>query len=394
MSNCLSPSQLRALAFHDVALSEIDGAEAHLRDCDDCRRRLAEFQTDREVTPASQDALTATAPRDRAARSPAPVGDHPPAADIPGYSRLEFIGRGGQGMVYSAVQNSTKRRVALKVLAASASSPAHRARFKREVETLASIAHPAIVTVFDSGTAGDKDFYSMEYIRGRPVTAYLRATHPAVREILALFAEIAAAVGIAHARGIVHRDLKPTNILVDDAGHPHVLDFGLAKDVGPGSAVLQVTDTGEFVGTLAYAAPEQRRAAHLDANDPLLVDPDKYSSPHRVPVSIDLLFGDDREPPDCAENPFPGAPTPDAFVLWQSKSAYSVQVTVAASFPPSFILSAWNDGDKLLGCWNAQSGKLEFSAASNEKIYVVAEFPNDEHGTMELDFTWGGAAKP
>ncbi|MDG2424779.1 MAG: serine/threonine-protein kinase [Phycisphaerales bacterium] len=190
----------------------------------------------------------------------------PPADMVPGYRILGELHRGGQGTVYRAIQERTKRTVALKVMHGGASAPAKsRARFAREVELIASMRHPNIVTVFDGGDLPDGGcFVAMEFIRGVPLVRadaidrqmddHTRAG--LVRLKLDQIARICDAVQYAHLRGIIHRDLKPGNILIDRNGEPKVLDFGVAKVLGSQDAA-DMTLTGEFVGTFAYAAPEQ-----------------------------------------------------------------------------------------------------------------------------------------
>ncbi len=191
---------------------------------------------------------------------------------IAGYDDLRELARGGQGVVYSAVQQSTHRRIALKVLADRSERGASASwRFEREIDLLASLRHPNIVTVFDSGrTSDDRPFLVMEHIDGRPLDRWAAASQwgalragagsggrprEALTAVLRLFAGICDGVLAAHQRGVIHRDLKPSNVLVDAAGQPHVLDFGVARATG--SDTIGVTTTGGFVGTLAYAAPEQ-----------------------------------------------------------------------------------------------------------------------------------------
>ena len=162
--------------------------------------------------------------------------------------------------LYQAVQKTTKQKVAVKVLLAGAfASPSTRARFEREIELVVSLKHPNIVGVYDSGVADGCPFYVMEYIRGQPLTTYVTERELSARGILRLFERICAAVTYAHQNGVIHRDLKPGNILIDANGDPHILDFGLAKVAGPDLAEngLPVTVTGDFIGTLAYASPEQ-----------------------------------------------------------------------------------------------------------------------------------------
>jgi tRNA A-37 threonylcarbamoyl transferase component Bud32 len=205
------------------------------------------------------------------------TGEAAPGRDAPreipdaieGYRLIEEIHRGGQGIVYKAIQESTKRTVAVKVLARGKfASRREKLRFEREIRLAAELRHPGVVTIHDSGLAHGRHYYAMEHIDGRPLDAYLAAKQPSIERILSMFARICDAVGYAHERRIMHRDLKPGNILVDADGAPHLLDFGLARETsGAVASVSQrVTRTSEFTGTLAYASPEQVRGdAIVDA---------------------------------------------------------------------------------------------------------------------------------
>lgn len=180
---------------------------------------------------------------------------------LSGYEIVREVHRGGQGVVYQAVQQATKRNVAIKVLSQGPfASAAGRTRFEREVETLARVRHPNIVTIHDSGTVLGSSYLVMDFIAGQSLDEYLARGVHSVRETLRLFLKICQAVHAAHLRGVIHRDLKPSNIRVDAAGEPHVLDFGLAK-LMPGSleepGPAAVTVTGQFVGSLPWASPEQ-----------------------------------------------------------------------------------------------------------------------------------------
>ena len=126
---------------------------------------------------------------------------------------------------------------------------------------VASLQHPCIVTIFDSGITEGKYFYAMEYIEGLPLDDYIRTNRLPQNDIMALFAKITSATAYAHRNGIIHRDLKPGNILVDKDRQPHILDFGLAKvmdsvlDNFEGSVMTSIE--GQLLGTLAYMSPEQ-----------------------------------------------------------------------------------------------------------------------------------------
>lgn len=194
----------------------------------------------------------------------------PPPA-IPGYLEVRELQRGGQGIVYTALQTSTNRRVAIKVLLDRfGSSAAVRRRFEREVEIVASLRHPNIVQVYDSGIAEDGRLYIvMDLIDGEPLDASLerREARDAAssgrfgeKEIVRLFVTIGRALSYAHQRGIIHRDLKPSNIRVDRENNPHILDFGLAKVTEPGVDATRgssISVSGQLIGSLPWVSPEQ-----------------------------------------------------------------------------------------------------------------------------------------
>ncbi|MCK4659224.1 MAG: protein kinase [Phycisphaerae bacterium] len=189
----------------------------------------------------------------------------PPATPLPavrGYELIEEIGRGGMGVAYKALQVSTKRWVALKVmLGGPFASPTSRRRFKREVELAARLQHPAIVRVLESGVVSGLQYYAMDYIDGVPLHRYVADAKPTIREILGLFEQICEAIDYAHKHGVIHRDLKPGNVLIDTEGKPHILDFGLAKAMdrveSQETQMTQLSMPGQIMGTLPYLAPEQ-----------------------------------------------------------------------------------------------------------------------------------------
>ncbi|MHC4946634.1 MAG: serine/threonine-protein kinase, partial [Planctomycetota bacterium] len=241
------------------------GIRGHLDRCPRCRAALEEIRRDddllADLVRANADVLLGSDTRRG-------------VPEIEGYDLLGEIHRGGQGVVYRAIHNATKRPVAIKTLLQGTFATARqRQRFEREVELAADLRHPHIVTLYDSGrTADGGHFLAMELVEGRPLDQALRhdglappGDERGVRRVLRLVAKIGRAVEAAHLRGVIHRDLKPANILVDESGEPRVLDFGLAKRAET-PAAAGATMTGEFLGTCAYAAPEQL------AGDPAAVD--------------------------------------------------------------------------------------------------------------------------
>lgn len=185
--------------------------------------------------------------------------DGPPLGRLGPYELLAEIGRGAQGAVYKAVQPGTQRVVAIKRLAAGAlATAAMRVRFEREVEAVCRLSHPGIVTVHGVEVIDGQPLLTMEYVDGTPIDRWAAGKSRA--QALFAFADACDAVAHAHQRAVLHRDLKPSNILVDSQGRPRVLDFGLAKLIGPddGGSVDPSTSRGSsFVGTPAYASPEQ-----------------------------------------------------------------------------------------------------------------------------------------
>ncbi len=178
------------------------------------------------------------------------------------YDLLGVVGQGGQGVVYRARESDTRRPVALKrMIAGPFASEAVRSRFRRETEIDLALRHPHIVTVYAVEEVDGQPMLAMEWVDGTPLDRWASADpRPGVADVLRAFLKVCDGVRHAHQRGVIHRDLKPSNILVDSAGEPRVLDFGLAKLMDSGvDPRSRLTHTGGFLGTLAYAAPEQIR---------------------------------------------------------------------------------------------------------------------------------------
>ena len=274
MSDCLNSDDLDQYLAIELPDDGAARVESHLAACPSCRRRLKARRRayghllsevdrgGRGDTRSADDHLLELKTRDQfGSGEPGIHGD-----SIDGYRVIGEIHRGGQGIVYKALQTATKRTVALKVLLHGRRASARQLeRFHREVRLIAALRHPNIVTVYDSGvTADGRPYYAMEYIHGKPVDSFFATRTADVPTLLSLFRKIAAAVGYTHQHGVIHRDLKPANVLVDTDGEPHVVDFGLAKVAGAEAG--PVTATSEFMGTLAYASPEQLRG------DPAAID--------------------------------------------------------------------------------------------------------------------------
>lgn len=207
-----------------------------------------------------------------APQSPETNGE--PDLEINGYRLVSELTRGGQAAIFLAIQKSTGRKVALKLMfGGKFASDLERERMDQEVRILAALDHPNIISVIDRGeTADGSRYFVMNYVDGHSLNEFLddyRRDHGAptetkdVGDLLRLFKRICEAVNAAHLRGIVHRDLKPANIVIDAYGEPHILDFGLAHAaLAQGSAPGRATTRpGEFVGSIEWASPEQARGA-------------------------------------------------------------------------------------------------------------------------------------
>jgi serine/threonine protein kinase len=231
------------------------------------------------------------------------------------YRLIEKIGSGGMGEVYRALDTRLEREVALKLvsetyLGASSGtpsppdtphSPSHLSheRFLREARSAATLNHPNVCAIHDTGEQEGRPYLVMELLRGGTLKQYLAQSGGkglSPEETILFSQQAAAALAAAHAKGIIHRDIKPANLFVVDAGRGKhfikILDFGLAKKqsaaIGPdtrtsdmpgsgssgqttgvGTATLDLTSPGAAVGTVAYMSPEQAKGEPLDARTDL-----------------------------------------------------------------------------------------------------------------------------
>src|ERR1700681_2176843 len=191
------------------------------------------------------------------------------------YEIAGAIGAGGMGEVYKARDTRLDRIVAIKVLPAHLADRADlRERFDREAKTIASLNHPHICTLYDTGHQDGIDFLVMEYLEGETLAQRLQKGALPIQQVLHYAIEISDALDKAHRKGITHRDLKPGNVMLTKSG-TKLLDFGLAKlkqEVTPAIPDSQlptlktaITGEGTILGTLQYMAPEQVEAKEVDA---------------------------------------------------------------------------------------------------------------------------------
>ncbi|MBL9176792.1 MAG: serine/threonine protein kinase [Verrucomicrobiaceae bacterium] len=209
-----------------------------------------------------------------AAETPAGIEWEPPPVEeasklFPQWKVIRLLGRGGMGAVYEMHQPELDRTVAVKLLPIEASSDEHLVeRFRREARTLAKLRHPGIVALLESGiTPAGHLFFVMEHVSGSPLSQWIAEGRLDVPKAIEIVRQVCEALAYAHAQGVIHRDIKPSNILIDQNDRAKVADFGLARldQAETTSGAISMSRTGQFMGTPAYAAPEQvKDAAHVD----------------------------------------------------------------------------------------------------------------------------------
>ena len=227
---------------------------------------------------------------------------------IGAYEIMREIGRGGMGAVYLAkrADGQFEKEVAIKLLKRGTDTDEILRRFQAERRILARLDHPNIARLLDAGTTDDGlPYFVMEHVAGLPITRYVRDEQLPIAGRLQLFLKVCAAAHFAHQNLIVHRDLKPGNILVTPEGEPKLLDFGIAKLLGPTEDGVQLTLTAERRFTPICASPEQARGEPVTtASDvyalgallyELLTDqpPHRFSSPHPSMEELARVIGEE-----------------------------------------------------------------------------------------------------
>jgi serine/threonine protein kinase len=254
---------------------------AHIERCPECLQALEGF--DHEADPllallgqpvcarntardAVPQALLAAARAARTRPNTAATDGVGEARRLDRFQLLRELGIGSFGHVFQAYDPELDRTVAIKVLRAGRLAGQEEIdRLVREARSTAQLKHPGIVSVYGTGQTTDGTWYLVEeFVEGTTLAARLAAGRFGPSEAASLVAEVAEALDYAHRQGVIHRDVKPSNILLDQEGRPHLMDFGLAKreaDEPP------MTLDGQVLGTPAYMSPEQARgeAHHVDA---------------------------------------------------------------------------------------------------------------------------------
>ncbi len=184
-----------------------------------------------------------------------------PPNNIGRYEIKSELGRGGMATVYRAHDPSFDREVAVKVLPREfLHDPQFRARFEREIKTVAQLEHPAIVPVYDVGEDDGQPFFVMRHMTGGSLSDWLRQGTFSLQDTTRIVERLCKALAYAHKKGVIHRDLKPGNVLFDSNGEAFLSDFGVAKLAESASSM---TGSG-IVGTPAYMSPEQAQSGQVD----------------------------------------------------------------------------------------------------------------------------------
>src|SRR5881392_1686164 len=193
-----------------------------------------------------------------------------------GHYQIEsLLGVGGMGQVYLTRDERLGRKVALKLLPEHLTADETQlSRFKTEARSASALNHPNILTVYEIGVEGNRQFIATEFIEGITLRASLAPGRMNLHDALEIAVQVASALAAAHEAGVVHRDIKPENIMLRPDGYAKVLDFGIAKlteqrlesDLGdPGTTALLQTRPGLVLGTAHYMSPEQARGQKVDA---------------------------------------------------------------------------------------------------------------------------------
>jgi serine/threonine-protein kinase len=191
------------------------------------------------------------------------------------YEVGEVIGRGGMAEVHLGHDTRLGRSVAIKLLRSDlARDPSVQARFKREAQSAASLNHPAVVAVYDSGEEAAEDgvgvnapYIVMEHVQGRTLRDLLQDGPLPWTDALRMTAGVLTALAYSHRAGIVHRDIKPANVMLTPSGDVKVMDFGIARAIADSSATM--TQTQAVIGTAQYLSPEQALGETVDARSDL-----------------------------------------------------------------------------------------------------------------------------
>lgn len=193
--------------------------------------------------------------------------DHETVKQFDHYKLISKIGKGGMGEVYLAQDIRLDRQVAIKLLSGDFSrDPDKLKRFTQEAKAVSALNHPNILTIYDIGKTGKKNYIATEFIDGKTLRKLLNESTLSISKIVDISIQMAGAISVAHQAGIIHRDIKPDNIMVRQDDIVKVLDFGLAKLTNIETTTFDKVETlqGLIMGTPKYMSPEQARGKNID----------------------------------------------------------------------------------------------------------------------------------
>lgn len=198
---------------------------------------------------------------DGSTAGPKPVPDVPQS--LGQFELIDQLGMGAFGTVWKARDTSLDRSVAIKIPRKDRLTPAETDNFFREARAAAQLQHANIVSVHEVGREADTVYIVSDFVEGMPLSQWLKGRRLSPNQAAAFCAKVAEALHHAHECGVIHRDVKPSNIMVDQDGDPHIMDFGLAKRE---AAEATMAVDGYVFGTPAYMSPEQARGEASQAD--------------------------------------------------------------------------------------------------------------------------------
>jgi serine/threonine protein kinase len=325
----------------------------------------------------------------RSAGSFVPPSPQELTARLPNLEVTEILGHGGMGVVYKGRQPLLDRQVAIKLIRPEFGDDEDaQRRFIHEARALARLTHPYVVSVFDCGKAGDVYYFVMEYVAGTSLRRLLAEKSVTDRDVLDFLPQVGEALQHAHENGVVHRDVKPENILVDPRNRVRLVDFGLAKWLGP--SARGDPDEGRVAGTWGYMAPEQFSA-------PESVDhrADVFST---GVVCYEMLTGEvprgERQPPSAKSAADPRfdpivlrALEPDRERRYQQMREMNTDVVQLTRTPESTIrLSKTIPApvEKVFTTWIDPAGMFDWYAPSDDFTTPIAEVDLRVGGTYRV----------